>query len=298
MIDIDTHPELYSYACLDHVKNSLNFAKHLPNQNDITNNTIHFYWRVPREFGRKQLLPLKSAIATQNLQNTKIILWSNVSLVENPYFKEISKFVENRIWDLHQECKNTIIENSHVLSNATDDALCWLGGDIFRLLCLYKYGGTYVDMDMVLLRDLNPLLPYEFMYQWGSSGLGHPQEPVIKQNGAIMKIDKNSKLGHDLVSEILRIPAQPNSTCWGTQLYHKVWLRNKNWKTFPCAWFNTEWGFAEPWEPFKSNINKPVDLYDGAFSWHWHNRWDEEIQPGSKFDIVEKYINTLIGKII
>ena len=43
---------------------------------------------------------------------------------------------------------------------------------LFRLLVTHKYGGVYLDMDSVCLRDLNPVLGFneEFMYQWGSSG--------------------------------------------------------------------------------------------------------------------------------
>ena len=26
---------------------------------------------------------------------------------------------------------------------------------------------------------------------------------------------------------------------------------------------------------------------DGAFAWHWHNRWDDRIEDGSKFQLLE-----------
>ena len=37
-----------------------------------------------------------------------------------------------------------------------------------RLLVLHKYGGVWVDMDVVFLRDFKPLLDQEWMYMWGS----------------------------------------------------------------------------------------------------------------------------------
>ena len=36
---------------------------------------------------------------------------------------------------------------------------------------------------------------------------------------------------------------------------------------------------------------KNIELFDGAFTWHWHNKWDDLIEAGSKFDILEKKIN-------
>jgi hypothetical protein len=33
--------------------------------------------------------------------------------------------------------------------------------------------------------------------------------------------------------------------------------------------------------------NKTDHLYDGVFSWHWHNGWREEIEVGSKWEILE-----------
>ena len=32
-------------------------------------------------------------------------------------------------------------------------------------------------------------------------------------------------------------------------------------------------------------------LYEGAFAWHWHNRWDDRIQEGSKFHRLEALID-------
>jgi hypothetical protein len=34
-------------------------------------------------------------------------------------------------------------------------------------------------------------------------------------------------------------------------------------------------------------------MYEGSFTWHWHNRWEEKIEEGSKFDLLDKKIETL-----
>jgi hypothetical protein len=293
MIDIITNKELYLFDSVDRVFQSLEYAKSLPIPDWKEETIFHFYWRVPKEFGRKQALPLKSAIVTQDLSKTKIILWSNVDLSDNPYVKPLLPFIELKIWNLEQEVKNTPLENSKVVKGVVDDPLCYLGGDLFRLLCLYKYGGVYIDMDVVVLRDFLPILPYEFMYQWGSSGtVPTGGEPILKQNGAIMRLKQKSTLALDLLKELELTPAKPNTTCWGTELYHKVWNKNKNWITFPCAWFNTEWGMSRTIQPFKKNFegNESSELFDGAFTWHWHNKWDEPIEDGCKFQILENLV--------
>jgi hypothetical protein len=298
MIDITTHRELYSFDSVEQVFRSLEYAKYLPVPQWKEPTTFHFYWRVPKDFCRKQALPVKSAITTQDLSNTKIVLWSNVDLSDNPYVKPMLPFIEHKIWDLNEEAKDTPLENSNTVRGIVDDYRCYLGGDLFRLLCLYKYGGVYIDMDVVLLRDFLPILPYEFMYQWGSSGTTDSE--ILRQNGAVMRLKANSQLSTDLLEEVKNTLAQPNTTCWGTDLYHKVWKKNKNWLTLPCAWFNTEWGMRRNIQPFKKNFegNESSELFDGAFSWHWHNRWDEPIENGCKFEILENIVEEKFQQIV
>ena len=301
MVDIITNRNLYLFDSIESVFQSLEYAKKLPVTDWQEETIFHFYWRVPKSFERKQVLPIKSTIVTQNLSNAKIILWSNVDLSNNEYIKPMLPFIELRIWDLQKEIKDTPLENSNIIKGVVDDDLCYLGGDLFRLLCLYKYGGVYIDMDVVVLRDFLPILPYEFMYQWGSSGtIAEGNEPVLKQNGAIMRLMSKSKLATDLLEELKNTPANPDTTCWGTDLYHKVWNKNKNWVTFPCTWFNTEWGMSRTIQPFKRNFegNESEQLFDGAFTWHWHNKWDEPIQEGCKFHILENIMNDKFNKLI
>jgi hypothetical protein len=293
MIDIETHKELYMFDSIERIKQSLEYAKQLPSSGFTEPITFHFYWRVPKDFSRKQVLPIKSAIASQNLKTTKFILWSNIDLADNDFVKPLLPFIETRIWDLKEESKNTILDGAKVLRGVVDDRLCYLGGDLFRLLCLHKYGGVYVDMDVVILRDFEPILQHEFTYQWGSTGtILTGSEPVLKQNNAIMRLKSHSQLSYNLLNELKNTPANPETTCWGTELYHKVWNKNKNWITFPCAWFNTEWGMSRTIQPFKKNFegNESSELFDGAFTWHWHNKWDEDIEDGCKFQILENIV--------
>lgn len=292
MISIETHRELYMSDSMDSIRKSLDFAKSLPaSVSDKTQPvTFHFYWRVPREFERKQVLPLKSTIVTQDMSRTKIVLWSNIDLSRNILVKPLLPYIETRIWNPVKESVGTPLEGSTIFQGTVDDPRCYLGGDLFRLLCLHKYGGVYVDMDMVVLRDFAPLLEHEFMYQWEISGFSSGQ-PNIFANGAIMRVKKGSQLSIDLLNEIMNTPPVPNSTSWGKDLYMRVRERNKNYAILPCSWFNTEWSniMGGDWNGFVRS-EASTELFDGAFAWHWHNKWDHPIEEGCKFHILEKMV--------
>jgi hypothetical protein len=293
IVFLNNDKNLYSPNKEDYTK-TLQYAKTLKNSE---NNKIVFHclWRVPKEFGRKQLAVLKSIIVNHIdvLDTIEINLWSNVDLTENILFKEVEKFVTFRKWDLHNEIKDTILEDYELLSdkNRITDDYCYLEGDLFRLLILHKYGGFYIDMDVLVLRNFLPLNDFEFLYQWGTSGFRGEE---FKMNGAIMKLNKNSDTSLEFLEVLRKTPASKNSFSWGNEMYSKI---NRNEVlALPGIWFNSEWGFEDTrCEPFR-NIGE-VDLFDGAFAWHWHNRWDEPVEVGSKFEILESIHKSIFKTI-
>ncbi len=279
MIDLIDDLDLYKPDKSNYLK-SLEYAKSLSKE---TNNPMifHCFWRVPKNFGRKQLAVLKSIIV--NHEKAEINLWSNVDLSENEYFKKVSSRVNFKPWNLAEEIKDTILEGKIDINDIQDD-LCYLEGDLFRLLILHKYGGFYIDMDVLVLRDMAPLNELEFLYQWGTSGF-NSNEPSITMNGAVMRLDKKSPLSFELLEKLLSSPKNKNTNIWGNHLYGKV--SENNLTVLPGIWFDSEWGFeGTELNPFKKTDN--IELYDGAFAWHWHNRWDDEIEEGSKFEFLEK----------
>jgi hypothetical protein len=291
---LDNNMDLYSPSEDDYI-NSLNYAKNLK-CSDNNKLVFHCFWRVPQDFGRKQLAVLKSIIVNHKdiLDTVEINLWSNVDLTENLFLKEIKKFITFRKWDLHEEIKNTILEDFELLldKNSIDDDKCYLEGDLFRLLILHKYGGFYIDMDVLVLRSFLPLNDFEFLYQWGTSGFKN--EP-LKMNGAVMKLNKNSDTSLEFLEILKSTTPSKNTFSWGYMMYSKI---NKNpILVLPCVWFNSEWGFGNiSLNPF-NNTGK-VELFDGAFAWHWHNRWSEEIQKGSKFEVIESLHNLIFENTI
>jgi hypothetical protein len=276
--------------CVDYCR-SIDDTKY----NEMTE--YHVFWNVGLPFERKQLLPIKSFLCTQNLNKSKLNVWSNIDLSNNEYIKPYLPYINIKIWNPIEESKGTPLENKLNLLTA-NDSLNWAAGDLFRILVLYNYGGLYVDFDVVFLRDFAPLLDQEFMYKWSF------QKDMI--NGAVMRMFKGSQLGLDLMNQMALQSPRPGTTAWSTELYQKVRQFNNNWTVFPCGFFNTEWQIKLTPEqkndpknqelikfityPFKKT-EMSNQLYDGVFCWHWHNGWREEIEIGSKWQILEDKFN-------
>jgi hypothetical protein len=299
MINIteNSHENLYY-----NVDDCVEFCKKIQNSKLSNHVDYHIFWNVGKSFERKQTLTIKSYLCTQDLEKTTLNVWSNVDLMENEFLKPFLPYIKFRIWEPLKEAENTEIQGRRKILT-TNDNRNWAAGDLFRILCLHNYGGLYVDFDVVFLRDLSPLLDQEFMYKWSF------QKNMI--NGAVMRLFKESQLCKDLLSEISNSPAMPGTTAWSTDLYQKVREYNKNWTIFPCAFFNTEWQIFLTPEQKKDVKNQELvkfimypfkktelsdKLYEGVFTWHWHNGWDENIENGSKWQIFEEKFNEEIKK--
>ena len=295
MVNINDNYELF-----DDLNKSLEYANNIKPFKVDNKIVINFFWRVPLEFGRKQVLPVISAIVNNydlNKDNLEINLWSNIDLSDNEYLKDIKRFINIKIWDPIEEIKGTFLEENieYYKSNIIYDDKNWIAGDFFRLLCLYKYGGFYFDMDVLVLRDLSPLNNIQFIYQWGTSGTTE-SEPNIFYNGAIMRLDKNSTASEKLLIETLNVPSSV-STTWSSNIYSKI--NDDKLFYLPCAWFNTEWARKDEnsgLQAFKKMDG--ISLYEGAFTWHWHNGWDKEIEDGSKFQIFEEMMYNKLNEIL
>ena len=301
MLDIT---EENSYDLYYNVEECVNFCKSIPNTVHKEHTDYHIFWNVGLPFGRKQMLPIKSFLCTQNLNNSTLNVWSNIDLSDNEYLKPYLPYINVKIWNPIKESQNTPLENRFDLLGVNDN-MNWAAGDLFRILVLHNYGGVYVDVDVVFLKDFAPLLNQEFMYKWSF------QKDMI--NGAIMRMFKNSQLSIDLMNRMILKPAMPGTTAWSTDLYQEVRSFNKNWTVFPCGFFNTEWQIKlSPEEkndpkntelikfivyPFKKTEITESNMYDGVFSWHWHNGWNEEIEIGSKWQILESKFDLEITKL-
>jgi hypothetical protein len=260
----ETHPDIYTK-----IDKALELCRAIPRVKLDKHVTFHCYWRG--HFGPKQLILPKSYVATQDLNNTKLIIWASDIGIHLPSY--MKQNVEIRKWRAHEEAVGTPLEGMYRLLSVRDE-LRYLESDLFRLITLYKYGGVYVDMDIVLLRDFSPLLDTEFVYQWGNS--------LSMVNNAVMYCEKNSEFILELLSKLIITKPLKNNSCWGTHLISDIAMRRSDIAIFPSAFFNTEWQLGISGSGLERH--GPNEMYDGAFAWHWHNQWGFPIEPNSKLD--------------
>jgi len=184
---------------------------------------FHTYWRVDLvPFEERQESLIKSFLATQNLNRTTMILWTNGDgkLRANPHvarwLKAFPEAFEVRLINLNALAKGTELEGSHLLNS--QDARAWIDGDLLRLLVTWAFGGVWIDMDSLLIRDMSPLLEHEFVTQWDC------YDKIYRPfNGAVMHFFKHSPYLCEAFHIMHRGPApRSGSTDWGSLLYHKV----------------------------------------------------------------------------
>jgi hypothetical protein len=281
-VALATHAELYHDW-----RKALEFCRTLPDVAPSEPVTFHMYWRerrgrfwpTVRRFGRKQALPVKAFFATQDLARCSLVLWSDRDLSSNQWLRPFRGSVTLRIYDPALEVRGTPLE-AHPAIYRQRDARAYRDGDLFRILVLHNYGGVYADMDTVLLRSLGVLLDQEFVYQWDCYD--------DRFAPALMRLRRGGAFAQELVRGVLEIA--PGKYNWGRENVARAIRLGRPITVFPSPFFNTEWQADPGFRPFRKTPQSS-NFYDGAFAWHWHNQWDAEIEPGSKFQLLEAYFD-------
>ena len=283
-----THYELYHDW-----QQALAFCRALPDARPPEPVTFHMFWRgrragflrKARPFGRKQALPVKAFFATQDLSRSTLMLWSDEDLSGHHWLTPFAAHLTCRVYEPDLEVRGTALEARPDLYGQQDPRV-WRDGDLFRILALHNYGGVYVDMDMVLLRSLGALLDQEFVYQWDRF------DDIY--NGAIMHLRRHGAFARELIAGVVELPAGPFN--WGRENLRRAIARGVPITVWPSPFFDTEWQADPAFAPFHRTAGS-ANMYDGAFAWHWHNRWDERIETGSKFQLLEARIDAELRRL-
>jgi glycosyl transferase-like sugar-binding protein len=281
------------YALYHDWRASLEFCRALPDVAPRDPVTFHMFWRERagglwprvRRFGRKQALPVKAFFATQDAAACSLVLWSDQDLSSNDWLQPFLPRLTLRIYDPAAEARGTPLE-AHPRVYRQRDARVYRDGDLFRVIVLHNYGGVYVDMDTVLLRSLGVFLDQEFVYQWDRfDDLYAP---------ALMRLYRGSAFARALVDGLVAIA--PGKYNWGRENVKRAIGLGHPITVFPSPFFNTEWQADPSFEPFKRTPGS-AELYDGAFAWHWHNKWDDPIEPGCKFERLEAIMDAKLAAL-
>lgn len=296
MIDIsfEKNRELYKdyESCLEFLKRIDDNDFAYPNEKI----KFHVYTEVKSS---KELMVIKSFLATQNLDHCELIVWSDYSIEDNPLIQPYKDYIDLRVWDAHEEAKGTILEDNHDVLSARDHKY-YLQSDLLRLIALHKYGGVWADMDIIFLRDFKALLDQEYMYMWGS-------ETDFAKEGAcatILSLKKHSELSVELLKEVMVTPARPATACWGKEMFAALYRRYP-FPVLPSTFFNTEWCINIKHKGKSLHIQKgwfdnagydEEFIFNDAYTWHWHNssNKDKQVKKGSKFKIIEEKVDSML----
>jgi hypothetical protein len=247
--------------------------------------TFHCYWNGT--LNEKHLYSIKSCHHF-NCGKHKITLWLENN-IPNQYNEEIGKYAEIKYFSLEQEINNTVfIQNNNFYYRKTESFY----SDLVRYLLLYNYGGCWFDLDIFFLRCFDPIF-YNFenevcVYQWENQN--YP-------NGAIyISLEKNSLKLRKVIEFIIS-----RNRGWGFQEAQLTYDLPLDMLVLPCSWFNGDW-IDNPYnigtEKFFEHTEKKYDFtnfFNGAFCYHWHNKWDKQIQENSIITQLISIINLNIN---
>jgi hypothetical protein len=164
-----------------------------------------------------------------------------------------------RPFDPSVECRGTPLKDSPELY-LEDSPELYQGDslvarfDVFRLVTLYKHGGVYLDMDLMLLRDMGepfrqPFVPDEFCYRWSTD------RPYA--NTAVLRMRRRSERAHAILARCVE-----EGTC-----HPKVVLRfddneRLDLTVLPCPFFDPFWPHHDRKDRFE---RAPFDRFEGFF---------------------------------
>jgi len=237
---------------------------------------FHAYWN-----GKLSLLHFVSVFScfyfnVRKNKNFEIILWVNNSPV-NKFFKSINEFATIKEFNQKEEIKGTIFEREIDFIN--QDKLTHQA-NLIRSILLYNYGGCWFDLDVFFLRSFEPLF-YKFkdeicLYRWG--------EENYPNNAIYFSLEKKSKKYEKNLEYIIS-----KNKGWGFQQANLTFDTPLDFLILPCEWFDGAWidnPYSITWDNFFKKTNSKINLgnfFTGAFTFHWHNRWDAKVHRKSPF---------------
>jgi hypothetical protein len=233
--------------------------------------TFHCYWNG--NLNEKHLYSILSCYYFNVYNNKhKIILWLENNS-PNEYNTEISKYAEIKYFSLNDEKTNT-----GFLNNFYYNTYVSLYSDVVRYLLLYNYGGVWFDLDCFILRNFDPIFSnFEneiCVYQWENQN--YP-------NGAIyICLEPRSEKMKKIIEFIVE-----QKRGWGFQEANLTYDLPLDMFVLPCSWFDPSF-IINPYkmgtDKFFENTDKQYNFdnfFKGSFCYHWHNKWNNNIQDNS-----------------
>ncbi|KAL9539865.1 hypothetical protein MBANPS3_010016 [Mucor bainieri] len=256
---------------------------------------FHTYWstHMTSHLTENQVASLRSFAATQPPQHT-LFLWISAQdrssllksdsvwhTVKSPNIQ--LKIIEDESTALLQHTTLRALEEKHMQ-------------ELLRLVSLYLYGGVWFNLDVLLVRDLSPLLHLEWLTQatcFELSQFASASTVDSRFQGALMHFFA----GSPYICEMLSVASDELNGAvnglkplksLGSDLYARVFHRVLKARITP--WAVLPWCFTDPSQCKTSNAlpsafdhvkSFNVDHVNRIFAYHWHEKWKSS--PGSIF---------------
>jgi hypothetical protein len=230
---------------------------------------------------------------------------------------------EVRLFDFKKEVKGTPFEGKfNKIQVKWSGHETWpaerTAADLARYLILFKHGGLWFDSDVMFLRDMSSLLPYEFAYPWSKRGVqGLPENHTL--NAAMIRLFQNSPANQDMISRVVKenLPfglwglsslrdntRHPDLNVVDTEVFDALWKDNNFFNSAQQAQLiNSErsretkrfkWFFSSDTNLLEAGLS--VLSSSNSFVYHWHNNWDAYMKPGAAASLYETFFDcVLIG---
>lgn len=269
----------------------------------------HLYWYGP--FSRKQAFAVKSLLVTQKVKRGDVWLWLDTEYgygghERNAILRPFIPYLSVRPFDPLVECRGTPLEDSPELyEGAPPDAR----SDLFRFVTLYKHGGIYLDMDMMLLRDMGdlfrqPFVSNEFCYRWS-------KRPHC--NSAVLRLRRRGETAQAILTRCVDVGTcdpgvalrfddnkRLDLTVLPCPFFDPLWLHHDGKDRFEGAPFDGWEGFFHNFgrhsRPSRS-IHTYREFFTGAFAFHWHNQWETPEHENSYFGLFNAEFDRILSRL-
>ena len=278
--------------------------------------TFNEKWRDPER--KLRLTPL-SFLATQNLGSLKLRFWTTLE-PSHPLMEEIfgpilripalARSIQVSKFDMDREAAKAF-PNQNNLSKALLDAYRshvdpGSMSDLMRAVILNNYGGAWVDSDVLLIRDMAPIMAEDWAYfgkpdfvNGAVMSTSRPRSPFM-QNYLLAVVGHGIPMFHERYYQfgprILTALKKNAEEAHNTGFFHVL----------PPCFFDPHFqhtGRPPPAEIFFAEVasgsdiasKRPGSTSHAAFAYHWHNGWEFPIRPGSLADELEQIYRSLLS---
>lgn len=239
----------------------------------------HLWWRG--RFGTKQAGAVRSFLATQDPARTELWLWLDAEAADadSQHLRPLLDHLRLCSYDADDLAQGTVVDGRTDLLAPGDVVQ---RSNLARYLILARHGGLWADVDTLFLRDLGALLDEpsfgDFTYRWSGT------QPYA--NAAILR----ARPGSPAIAAVLAVTAAAGTGRGPVALRFDAHPRT-DLLVLPSACFDPLWAHVDgddryadaPFHRWGELFTSPASgsFFPGAFSYHWHNHWDEPELPGT-----------------